>query len=112
MAPTHSEIQEIETASSQDVEDADADLEEAWAALFPEVQELYDGPGALTVNDMMEQFDITKTTAQERARKAVREGRMAEVTIRNHNRDTGARVFITAYVLADTYNEWKDNAPT
>ena len=87
-------------------------LEAAWQALFPEVDEIYDGPGALTVNDMMEQFDITKTTAQERARKAVREGRMAEVTIRNHNRDTGARVFITAYVLADTYNEWKDNAPT
>ena len=108
MAPSHSEVQEFEAASGQDIEDSDIELDLAWEALFPEVGNVYDGPGALRATDIMKKYKVTKTTARKRAARAVRDGRMVEVSIRN---DTpSGHLFIQAWVPTQIYNEFiKDN---
>ena len=110
MAPSHSEIQEIEAASDQDIEDADADLEAAWAALDPNPREVYDGTGYVTAADIADKFGECETSARKRARRAVKAGTMVETNIVNPN--PGGHKLVMVWVPIETYNEWKDNAPT
>lgn len=109
MAKSHSQIQEIEAASGQDIEDADADLEAAWAALDPDPKETYTGGGYVTATDIAEKFGECETSARKRARKAVKAGTMVETNIINPN--PGGHKMVMVWVPKKIYNEWKqDNA--
>lgn len=107
MVSAHSEIQEIQTEGYQDVEEADADLEAAWAALDPEPVEVYTGRGFLIASDIEKRYNVGGTTARKRARKAVARGTMVETHV--DNPDQNGRPFIQAWVPTQLYNEWKRN---
>jgi hypothetical protein len=109
MAPAHTEIQKVETGSGQDVEDADADLEAAWAALEPDSVEVYTGEVYVTARDIMEKYDECETTARNRAAKAVKEETMVQVDIPNPNRHKGGHRYVQAWVPTQIYKEWKQN---
>jgi hypothetical protein len=104
MARAHSEVQTSQTGSGQDITYSKLNLDAAWAALYPEQENAYDGTGALTISQMVELWDTPRTTLRDRIIKAIKRGTMVKVAVRNIG---DGKEYIDAYVPVAQYNEWK-----
>ena len=106
MGAAHTKIPEVETGSGQDIEDADANLDAACAALDPDPVEVYTGDGFVTATDIVRKYNVCETTARKRAAKAVAAGAMVEVWIDN-TYSKGGHKHIQAWVPTQVYQKWK-----
>ena len=105
MAESHQEVQAQSKRHRTDLTDEEA-LE---SALFPEGRDVYDGPGAYTVNDMIERYNITSNSARYRARTAVERGVLVEVVVERRTETPGAHPTVAAWVPVGVYKEWIAN---
>jgi hypothetical protein len=69
---------------------------------------IYDGPGAHTIAEMIEDSPFAQGTIRERAKEKVDSGEWVQVSVQRIIRGTGKAHYPLAWVKRTTYEEWKD----
>ena len=68
---------------------------------------IYDGPGAHTIADMIEESPFAQGTLRERADDMVKAGDWVQVKIQRTVRGTNKAHYPLAWVKKDVYDDWK-----
>ena len=85
----------------------DCTLSEMLADIGAGDNAVYDGPGAHTIADLLEESPFAGGTIRERAAEKVKSGEWVQVRVQRVVAGTGKAHYPLAFVKIGVYNEWK-----